>query len=138
MSARREWLRTHRLGIFAAVVVAAISAACLIQNGSPYFELPLLTQVGDQRLYYDLTLSLLRRSFEKSPYTVGYSLFMAPFALATGVSPDWRSIMPSLIAVQSLILIPLSFFMIYRRISSTKVFAIVSLLFVAYYCTLLL
>src|SRR5205814_3855150 len=87
----REWLRTHRFGILAAVVVAAISAACLIRNGSPYFEEGLLTQVGDQRLYYDLTLRLLRGNIEKSPYTVGYSAFMAPFALATGMSPDWRS-----------------------------------------------
>ena len=134
----RACLRTHRFGILAAVVMAAIGAAVLIWNGSPYFELGLLTQVGDQRLYYDLTLSLLRRSFEKSPYTVGYSLFMAPFALATGVSPDWRAIMPSLIAVQSLILIPFAFFMIYRRISSAKAFAIVSLLFVVYYGSLLL
>src|SRR5204862_37630 len=66
----RNWLRTHRFGILAAVVVAAISAACLIRNGSPYFEEGLLTQVGDQRLYYDLALNLLRRSFEKSPYPV--------------------------------------------------------------------
>jgi hypothetical protein len=138
MSAHLDRLRTHRFGILAAVVMAAIGAACLIRNGSPYFELGLLTQVGDQRLYYDLTLSLLRRSLEKSPYTVGYSLFMAPFALATGVSPDWRSIMPGLIAVQALILVPFAFFMIYRRICSAKAFGIVSLLFVVYYGSLLL
>jgi hypothetical protein len=133
-----ESLRTYRFGIAAAIAVAAISAACLIRNGSPYFELEFVSRVGDQRLYYDLTLGLLRRSFEKSPYTIGYSVFMAPFAIATGVSPDWRSIMPGLIAVQSLILVPLSFFAIYRAVSCAKAFAALSLLFAVYYCSLLL
>lgn len=105
----------HAVDVRAVVVVILVTAVSILLigiEGGILFHPEIVAVHGDQRLYYDLARSLLLGEPVKSLYTLGYPLFMVPLIAATGVSPDWRSIMAPLIALQAFAITPASVYLI--------------------------
>lgn len=94
------------------LIYVLLISLVLLFNKSFYFEYEILAIYGDQKQYYQLAYNLSNLVFEKSQYTIGYSLFYIPFVILKRGIEDWHSIMPLVIFTQSLIITPITLFLI--------------------------
>jgi hypothetical protein len=90
-----------------AAVACGIAAVLVARNGSLIACFEQLDKFGDQHHYLGLSKNLLHRRFEPHLYSVGYSIFLLPF-LAASPSQEWAEVVRGAVAVQSFILLPLS------------------------------
>jgi hypothetical protein len=121
----------NKKGIAALILILLINITILYVNGSAFFEKDFLDRIGDQRLYFDLTKNLLGLNIVKTPYTLGYSLFLLPFVLITNAQ-NWKEIISLLIPFQSLILTPAICYMVFNKSLDKKAYVVASLSLIYY------
>ncbi len=112
--------------------ILLINTVLLLQNGSWLFESQVLENYGDQRLYFELAYNILSVNNTKSLYTLGYPVFYIPFIIWENFTNDWRMIMNEVIFIQAFVIIPLVFFLIFRKLDYKKSL-IIALIIVFYY-----
>jgi hypothetical protein len=126
----------HISGFLSASIFIIISFLLIKINNSFFFQYDILSKYGDQQIYYSQALDILNYRNNKSPSTIGYSIFYIPFIVFNVIfkifSADWRSITPLVIFVQSFILVPLTFFLIFKK-KEFKTFLFGFLLLFLYY-----
>ena len=130
-------LKNHVVSLFGQpqyvipLVIVFISALLLWRNHSWIFERYIIENYGDQQLYYLQAYNILKQINDKAQYTIGYALFYIPFLLISNVNPDWRSIMSKVIFTQAFIIVPVTYFLIFYKLTWKKSMLVLSI--VAFY-----
>lgn len=135
MNSLKKIIRKHYT-IIPSITAIILVVTLLLLNNSYIFEKEIVEVHGDQRLYYELSLSIVQGHPTKSLYSLGYPFFYIPFIILTGVKANWQSIMPYVVLVQSLFLIPASISYIFSK-KSKSAFSMTFILLTLYYLFLL-
>lgn len=131
------FIKINKSGLLAAAIIGLINALLVWLNQSWVFERFIIENYGDQQLYFELAYSILSGEKRKSIYTLGYPVFFMIFILKEGLTSDWRQIIAEVIFTQAFIIVPLTFFLIFRKLS-VKYFLIIFTITLYYYLTNLL
>lgn len=133
----KSFARNNRTGVIASIVLITINFVLLIQNGSWIFEKFTVENYGDQQLYFQLAHSILTRTPQKSIYTLGYPIFFMIFIIKDHMTPDWHQIMAEVISTQAFLIIPFTYFLIFRKLN-LKYFLTVLVILIFYFLTSIL